>query len=99
MEIKTISDFRAAIRSGPYAWPGGYPCYFVMSDGEALSFAAAKAERRQILEALRDKGNGERGNLWLPTLFEINYEDGNLICAHTNQRIESAYAEPEEVQP
>jgi hypothetical protein len=35
MEIKTISEFRAAMRHGQYAWTGGYNCFFVLSDGEA----------------------------------------------------------------
>jgi hypothetical protein len=91
MEIKSISDYRAAIRNGPYAWPGGYPTFFVMSDGDALSFEAAKSERRAILEALRDHANSG----WRPVAFEINYEDGELYCSHTGKRIESAYAEPE----
>lgn len=96
MEIKSISDFRRAVRNGPYAWPGGYPMYFAMEDGEAISFETAKAERRQILEALRDKGNGAWGNMWLPVAFEVNWEDGELYCEHSNKRIESAYAEPED---
>lgn len=98
MEIKTISDFRKAIRNGPYAWPGGYPLYFVMADGEALSFAAAKAERRAIIEAISDKAKGYPNNGWVPAALDINYEDGELYCAHTNERIESAYAEPEKVE-
>lgn len=96
MEIRTISDFRSAIRNGPYAWPGGYPLYFVMADGEALSFAAAKAERRNILEALKLFNTHHLRGEWLPVAVEINYEDGELYCAHTNERIESAYAEPED---
>jgi hypothetical protein len=95
MLINSISDFRAAIRQGSYAWPGGYPAFFVMADGEALSFAAAKAERRLILEAIRDKAAGWPDNGWTPAALEINWEDGELYCAHTNARIESAYAEPE----
>ncbi len=92
MEIKTISDFRRAVRSGPYAWPGGYPLYFIASDGEALSFKAAKDERRNILEAIRDQDDSG----WRVVGLEINYEDGELFCAHTNERIPSAYAEPED---
>jgi hypothetical protein len=93
MHINTISDFRAAIRNGKYAWPGGYPLYFVTSDGAALSFEAAKAERRNILEALRDN---DRRSGWHVCAVDINYEDGELYCDHTGERIESAYAEPEE---
>ncbi|WP_028165470.1 hypothetical protein [Bradyrhizobium elkanii] len=91
--IKTISDFRAAFRNGPYAWPGGYPLYFITADGAALSFKAAKAERRNILEAIRDD---DKRSGWRVVAIEINWEDGNLICDHTSERIESAYAEPEQ---
>lgn len=93
MNIQSISDFRAAIRNGAYAWPGGYPMFFVMADGGALSFNAAKAERRQLLEAL---AHGSRYDGWKPVAFEVNWEDAELYCAHTGERIESAYAEPEE---
>lgn len=93
MEINSISDFRKAIRQGPYAWPGGYPLYFVMADGEALSFAAAKAEKRLIIEAISDKAKGYPNNGWMPAGVDVNWEDGELYCAHTNERIESAYAE------
>jgi hypothetical protein len=49
MTIETVSDFRRAMRSGPYAFPGGYPLFFVMADGEALSFKAARDNRRELL--------------------------------------------------
>jgi hypothetical protein len=92
MNIKTIQDFRRAIRNGPYAWPGGYPLFFLMADGGVISFAAAKAERRQILEAMSGQGWGD---MWTPVAFEVNWEDSCLICDHSNARIESAYAEEE----
>ena len=89
MTINSISDFRRAMRNGPYAWPGGYPCYFLMSDGEALSFDAARQERRLILEAIRDRDNSG----WRVIGMDINWEDGELTCVHTGKRIESAYAD------
>jgi hypothetical protein len=91
MQINSISDFRRAMRNGPYAWPGGYPLYFVMSDGEALSFRAARDNRRAILETLV---SGERSD-WRPVAFEINWEDTNLWCAHRAEQIESAYGQTE----
>ena len=90
MLIKSISDFRRAIRSGPYAWPGGYPLFFVTADGAALSFKAASKERRNILEAIRD--NDTRGG-WRVVELAVNWEDPELYCDHSNDRIESAYAE------
>jgi hypothetical protein len=94
MNINSISDFRRAMRHGAYAWPGGYPCYFVMSDGEALSFKAAKVERRLLLEALVDYATNEHERSgWRPVAVEVNWEDETLVCAHTNEPIESAYSE------
>ncbi len=86
--INSISEFRAAMRNGPYAWPGGYPLYFLTSDGAALSFKAAKAERRNILEALRD---GDKRSGWHVCGVDVNWEDSTLTCDHTNERIEAAY--------
>ena len=93
MQINSISDFRAAVRHGAFAWPGGYPCYWLMADGEACSFDVAKTERRQMLQALADyQGAGNTyNNDWRPIALEINWEDVNLFCAHTSARIESAY--------
>lgn len=85
----SISDFRKAMREGKYAWPGGYPLYFVMSDGDALSFEAAKAERRNILEAIHNRD----GSGWRIVAVDVNWEDGELTCSHTGKRIESAYAD------
>ena len=83
----TISDFRRDIRQ-PYAWPGGYPMFFLTSDGEALSFAAAKSQRRNVLEAI---AGGYRDG-WRVVGVDVNWEDADLMCAHTGEAIESAYA-------
>lgn len=90
MEIRTISDFRRAMRNGPRTWPGGYPLYFVCADGEALSFKAAREERRNILQALayNDTRSG-----WFVVGVDVNLEDGELVCAHSGERIQSAYAD------
>jgi hypothetical protein len=89
MQINSISDFRAAIRHGQYAWPGGYPCYFITSDGAALSFDAARKERRNILESIAARSN----NGWRIVGLDINWEDNELYCEHTNNKIQSAYGE------
>lgn len=93
MIIETISDLRKAFRNGAYAWPGGYPCFFLLADGEALSFAAAKANRRRLIEALVDyRTNRHECSGWRPIGLEINWEDADLVCADSGALIESAYA-------
>ena len=89
MQINSISEFRKAMRHGPYAWPGGYPCYFITSDGAALSFDAAKQEKRNILDSI---ANGHNDG-WRIVGMDINWEDSSLYCDHTGKPIESAYGE------
>lgn len=83
-----ISDFRKDIRE-PFAWPGGYPRFFVCSDGEPLSFAVARENKRLILESIR--GGYDDG--WRIVACEINWEDSELACAHSGEYIESAYGD------
>jgi hypothetical protein len=89
MQISSISDFRAAVRNGPYAWPGGYPVYFVCDDGAALCCACVNTERRNILESLAHK---QKGDGWHVVGADINYEDSTLYCDQCSERIESAYS-------
>jgi len=84
----TISDFRRDIRH-PFAWPGGYPRYFITSDNAALSFDSARANRRLILESLRDDCNDG----WQVVACDINWEDTDLYCDHSGKPIPSAYGE------
>jgi hypothetical protein len=93
MNINSISDFRKAIRNGAYAWPGGYPLYFVTSDGAALSFSSARYNRRNILEAIATKASDG----WRIVGIDTNWEDPDLRCDDTGERIESAYAEDEAI--
>ena len=89
--INTGAELRATLRAGPYAWPGGYQMYFITSDGAALSFESARAEFRQCAYALRHRLNDG----WRIVACDINYEDGELYCDHSGERIPSAYAEDE----
>jgi hypothetical protein len=71
----------------PYAWPGGYPRYFITNDGEALSFVAAR-ENQQLIEQSISEGCNDG---WQVVACEINWEDSSLTCADTGKPIESAY--------
>lgn len=90
MIIKTVFDFNKALNHGPYAWPGGYPCFFITSDGGALSFDAAQIEAGLIRDAIisNDTWSGLR-----VCGMQVNWEDADLICDHTGQIIQSAYGE------
>jgi hypothetical protein len=89
MHIKSIGDFRQAVRNGPYAWPGGYPLFFICDDGGALCCACVKTERRNIIESVAHQSRDG----WRVVAADINWEDNDLNCDHCNKRIESAYGD------
>ena len=85
--IDNTAQLRATLRAGPYAWPGGYPLFFITSDGAALSFAAVRSELRQVLESISTgASDGFR-----VVACAINYEDSDLTCDHTGEQIPAAY--------
>jgi hypothetical protein len=94
VEIKSLWDFnKVMLDIGPYAWPGGYPCYFLCADGEALSYKAAEENAGLIRDALI---TNDRNSGWFVVAYEVNWEDTELMCSHTNEFIESAYGERDE---
>lgn len=88
-EIKTVSDLKATLRAGEFAWPGGYPLYFITNDGAALSFKTVRKEFRQVLYSIRN----QMSDGWRVCCCEVNYENPELYDDHSGERIESAYAE------
>lgn len=89
MNINTPADFGKSLKSGPYAWPGGYPLFYVTGDGAALCFGCAKKEGHRIIDSIRNHCNDG----WKVEAIDVNWEDPELYCDHCNQAIESAYAE------
>lgn len=87
MKIETPSDFGRILRQGPYAWPGGYPVFFICDDGEPLSFNAARRHARQVCQSIRDAAPYG----WRVVAAEINWEDESCFCAHSGEKIECAY--------
>lgn len=85
----TLREIKAALRSGPYTWPGGYPIYFITTQGDALSFKAVYTGWRNVCEAHLVEGCDCNG--WDVSAIDINWENAELRCAETNELIESAY--------
>ncbi len=75
----------------PYAWPGGYPRYLCLVDGDMLCATCTKEEKRFIFEDINEIEQGGSHNGWFPALICINWEDEYLFCSHCNKKIESAY--------
>ena len=85
----TTKQIKQSLREGAFTSLGCYPKFFITSDGAALSHEAVRAEWRQVCDAVR---NGF-ANGWQVVAEDVNWEDPDLYCDHTGNRIESAYAE------
>lgn len=88
-KIRNTQEFKAALRAGKWTDLGSYPVYFVLDDGEALSFEAARENLREILYDMTHDVTGSGS--WNVIGLEVNYEDSELCCAHTGKKIEAAY--------
>lgn len=90
-----LRDVLAELVEGQWAWPGGYPKYFILADGETASYAGIQAEIENVARACASVDRRSFYRQWLPVAVDINYEDDNLFCCITNDRIPSAYSENE----
>ncbi|UTU07692.1 hypothetical protein CcrC1_gp007 [Caulobacter phage C1] len=90
-KIESMGHVKAALRYGDTTDLGGYPLYFVTRDGAALSFESARKMLYQI--ALDFQADASTG--WRIAAVQINYEDGDLRCDHSGERIPCAYNDPE----
>ena len=69
-----------------YAWPGGYPLFYLMADGGTLC-PKCQNDARETDEECPDDDQ------WRAVAVDVNWEDSDLYCDHCGDRIESAYAE------
>lgn len=86
-EIKTGAEFRAALRAGLFAWPGGYAGAFLLSDGELLCPECAKENARQIIAAIRARDSSG----WRAVGVTWEHEtDETETCAHCARELLNA---------
>lgn len=90
--ITRCDQFNLALSNGSHVFPGGYPLYFVMADGESLAFDVAGLP--DVAPLIRDAiiaGPNTGNDDWRVVAVSVNYEDNYLTCVHTGQGIECAY--------
>lgn len=90
--INTTNEFKATLRAGAVAWPGGYPMFLITSDGAALHFDCARKELRSILDSIKTRARDG----WRVVASEVNWEDSTLYCDHCSKKIESAYGDDDD---
>lgn len=86
------AEIRHLINTNKYTSVGCYPLFSVCKDGGVLCPTCVKKERA-LIEGAMLEGNDRQ---WEIIGTDVNWEDPALYCDHCSERIESAYAEPEE---
>lgn len=89
IKIDSVEAFDRALARGPYAWPGGYPVFFITRDNAVLSFETAQDNQTAIRQCIRNQGRYG----WTICGIDINWECLDLYCEHSGERIEAAYGE------
>jgi len=89
LDIDSVKALKATLRNGAFTGVGGYPLYFITSDGAALSFDSVRSEFRNVAESIAQRSNDG----WRVVACTINYEDSDLTCDHSGKPIPSAYGE------
>jgi len=64
-----------------YAWPGGYPLYYITKDNGVLCPECANTNKFLTLSTLDPQ--------WFIVTGDINYEDPDLICDNCYKKIQS----------
>jgi hypothetical protein len=88
MTIRKRIDMVKEFVRHPFAWPGGYSLFLVMSDGAALCHKCTKKEFRNILDACKRNDNSG----WRADSVAINYEDDDSYCCHCSEKIDPEYS-------
>ncbi len=70
-----------------FAWPGGYPLFYLCSDGGILCPKCVNAEIDNIDDSTRRKLRDG----WQLTACDVHWEGEALTCDHCNAEIDSAY--------
>lgn len=70
-----------------YAWPGGYPMFYLTADDGILCPECANGRRGS------EAGSKHKDVQWRLVACDVNWEDDCMYCDHCNGKIESAYVD------
>jgi hypothetical protein len=74
-------------RLSTWAWPGGYPIYYICADGGCLCPACANGDGDSIASPDQDDPQ------WQVIGAEVHWEGEPIVCDHCGKLVESAYGD------
>jgi hypothetical protein len=91
---EVLNHVKNAIRK-PFSFPGGYPVYTVLSDGELLCPDCARENFRQVVASTKEAEKDGFSDSWAASGAQVLWE-GSEYCSHCSRLLESAYGETED---
>ena len=76
-----------------YAWPGGYPIYYITKDCGVLCAGPECANGPEARQADSECPDDDQ---WLVIAADVHWEGEPMVCDHCGSEIESAYGDPDE---
>lgn len=77
-----------------FAWPGGYPLFYIFTDGGVICPKCVNDNIAEIDAAIRGEHRHNSHGGWAIDAADVNYEDDDMHCDHCHKPIESAYGSP-----
>ena len=90
MNAKTLprnSDGKLA----EFAWPGGYPIYYLTEDNGVLCPGCANGLNGSCAYTEDQKDNFNEDAQWHIIAADVHWEGDSIFCDHCQREIESAY--------
>lgn len=81
MFIPNKEKMDEAIGMGRYAWPGGYPVYFIMKDDGIFCYSCMEKEQKKAFQ---------EDDEFTPSYIDISWEN-EIHCSNCGEQIETAY--------
>jgi hypothetical protein len=75
-----------------YAWPGGYPIYYLAADNGTMCPKCANSTDCNRPDLDPECPDDDQ---WRIVAYGIHWEGAPIICANCNSEIESAYGDPD----
>lgn len=90
----TVPELRGKLMS--YAWPGGYPIYYLTEDSGVLCPNCANGDNgSEAHTESEDCDHCPDDRQWLIVAADIHWEGPPMDCDHCGGEIESAYGDPD----
>jgi hypothetical protein len=94
--MSRVIEVDADLKPIAYAWPGGYPMYYLAREGwrdEETGILEESSYDRTTFVLCSKCAREARELDRILIDCDVNWEDTDLICEDCNELIESAYAE------